>query len=40
MNTNSESDLQKLFLESLANDNVFMIATTVDTGRFIFLIKI
>ena len=32
MNTNSESNLQKLFLESLANDNVFMIATTVDTG--------
>lgn len=28
----NESDLQKLFYESLNNDNVFMIATTVDTG--------
>ncbi|XP_076277200.1 tRNA (guanine(6)-N(2))-methyltransferase THUMP3 [Lasioglossum baleicum] len=32
MDANNESDLQKLFTESLANDNVFMIATTVDTG--------
>ncbi|CAK9826149.1 tRNA (guanine(6)-N2)-methyltransferase THUMP3 [Anthophora retusa] len=32
MNTNNELDLQKLFVESLANDNVFMVATTVDTG--------
>nr|XP_003700964.1 PREDICTED: THUMP domain-containing protein 3-like isoform X2 [Megachile rotundata] len=28
----NESDLQKLFYESLNNDNVFMIAMTVDTG--------
>lgn len=32
MNVDNESDLQKLFDESLANDNVLTIATTVDTG--------
>ncbi|KAK9303574.1 hypothetical protein QLX08_004793 [Tetragonisca angustula] len=32
MNENNESNLQKLFAESLINDNVFMITTTVDTG--------
>ncbi|XP_015439617.1 PREDICTED: THUMP domain-containing protein 3-like [Dufourea novaeangliae] len=32
MDTVNESDLQMLFAESLANDNVFMVATTVDTG--------
>ncbi|XP_076235804.1 tRNA (guanine(6)-N(2))-methyltransferase THUMP3 [Calliopsis andreniformis] len=32
MNSDKESDLQKLFAESLVNDNVFMVATTVDTG--------
>lgn len=34
MNVDNESmNLQKLFLESSLNDNVFMIATTVDTGN-------
>ncbi|XP_043802979.1 THUMP domain-containing protein 3-like isoform X1 [Apis laboriosa] len=32
MNVDNESSLRKLFLESSLNDNVFMIATTVDTG--------
>ncbi|XP_076375962.1 tRNA (guanine(6)-N(2))-methyltransferase THUMP3 [Megalopta genalis] len=32
MDANSETDIQKLFTESLAHDNVFTIATTVDTG--------
>lgn len=32
MNEDNESNLQKLFIESLANDNVFIIATTIDTG--------
>lgn len=33
MNIDNESSLRKLFLESSLNDNVFMIATTVDTGN-------
>ncbi|KOC59844.1 THUMP domain-containing protein 3 [Habropoda laboriosa] len=32
MSVDNKSDLQKLFVESLANDNIFMVATTVDTG--------
>ncbi|XP_017759751.1 PREDICTED: THUMP domain-containing protein 3-like [Eufriesea mexicana] len=32
MNIDNELSLQTLFIESLTNDNVFMIATTVDTG--------
>ena len=32
MDVGKESDLQKLFAESLTNDNVVMLATTVDTG--------
>lgn len=36
MNENNESNLQKLFAESLINDNVFMITTTVDTGNYMF----
>lgn len=32
MNEDNESNLRKLFIESLENDNVFIIATTVDTG--------
>ncbi|CAL7936587.1 unnamed protein product [Xylocopa violacea] len=32
MSLDNKSDLQKLFIESLQNDNVFMIATTVNTG--------
>ncbi|XP_043253049.1 THUMP domain-containing protein 3-like [Colletes gigas] len=32
MSIDTESDLQKLFVESSANDKVFMVATTVDTG--------
>lgn len=33
MNVDNESSLQKLFLESSLNNNIFMIATTVDTGN-------
>ncbi|XP_033191901.2 tRNA (guanine(6)-N(2))-methyltransferase THUMP3 isoform X1 [Bombus vancouverensis nearcticus] len=32
MNEDNESNLRKLFIESLENDNVFIIATTIDTG--------
>lgn len=33
MNVDNESSLRQLFLESSLNNNVFMIATTVDTGN-------
>ncbi|XP_043604868.1 THUMP domain-containing protein 3-like isoform X2 [Bombus pyrosoma] len=32
MNEDNESNLRKLFIESLASDNVFIVATTIDTG--------
>ncbi|XP_017878199.1 THUMP domain-containing protein 3-like [Ceratina calcarata] len=32
MSTEEESDLRKLFVESSENDNVYTIATTIDTG--------
>ncbi|XP_078048032.1 tRNA (guanine(6)-N(2))-methyltransferase THUMP3 [Augochlora pura] len=32
MDANNETDVQRLFTESLQNDNVFTVSTTVDTG--------